>query len=64
MLGDDAANCGPEDSLEYFIREEVRGTSVVAYAVYTGVKYAWFERPTWVERPYSYLLSTLFPFLL
>ena len=38
MLGDNAADGGPENSLEYLIREEVRGTPVVSYAAYEGVK--------------------------
>ena len=38
VLGDDATDSCPEDSLEYFIREEVRRTPVVANAAYEGVE--------------------------
>ena len=39
MLGDDATDSGPEYSLEYFIRQEVRGASVVANTSYKGVEF-------------------------
>ena len=38
VLGNDATDCGPENSLEYFIREEVRRAPVITNAAYKGVK--------------------------
>ena len=38
MLGDDAANGGPEYSFEYFIRQEVRGAPVIANTSNKGIK--------------------------
>ena len=34
VFGDDVADCGPENSFEYFIREEVRRTPLIANAAY------------------------------